>query len=155
MRVAVVRPYGERIRKRMFSAIEAAGLEIRSDDILPAHSPDRVVLEQIGTRTDHVLLVPFHAQRDLEGCWTNGFQLLGLLERIEPTFPWIVLMPVSRFGAAGAHLTLSSSNGDGPSSKVREKVLLIDEEGLDDPDLPGRIRRHVEQSGSPEGSSAK
>jgi hypothetical protein len=129
----------------MFSALAAAGLEVRPEDVLPSHSPDRVVLQTIQERVDHALLVPYNAQRDTEGNWTNGLQLLGLLEQINPAFPWPVLMPVSQFGAGGAFAMLSRTNGQGPSSRVRERVLLIEEDGLADPDLPERIRRHLER----------
>jgi hypothetical protein len=146
MRVTVVRPYGDDIRQRMFRALEQAGLAPRPDDVIPAGTVDRVVLAVLRTRPEHVLVVPFNAQRDHEGKRTNGLQLLQQLDaETAGAFPWPVLMPVSRYGAAAAHLMLAESERAEVSPRLRERVLLIDEEDLADPRLAGRIRDHVQR----------
>ncbi|MDX1630972.1 MAG: hypothetical protein R3234_03875 [Thermoanaerobaculia bacterium] len=153
MKLTVVRPYREEIRERVFSTLEKAGLEIDSDRIIPPGTPDEEAIEVLESRPGDALLVPFHAQRDEEGHRTNGIELLnGLSERVGVDALGPVIMPVSRFGAGAARLLLSPTafSDDAPQEELRNKILLITEEEIDEPDLPARIRNHLLDHGGTE-----
>ena len=143
--VTVLRPYGDRIREKVFTLLEKAKLHIDPSKVLSPKLSDDEIVEQMRGRRVEVLLIPFHALRDAGGKRTNGVELLQRLEAEVPeSHEAPVLMPVSMFGSAAVSLML---NQDRPNPRVSaetsKRVLVLEEDHLDDPDMVEKIRRHV------------
>ncbi len=137
--VTVVRPYSPRIRTRMIDHLRRAGLVIPEGHVVPIGATDDEAVRATIELGDAILLVPFHARRDARGEIADGITFLRALARALSSLPHRVLMPVSRFGAAGLELALASSD------LPLERVLIITEDELDDRSLAARIRLHVER----------
>ena len=103
VRVAAVRPYGRRIRSRIFGALESLGARV--DILVEPQSTDAEALAAVRGTDAHVLLIPFHAHRDKRGELVNGVELIGRIRadvashRATP-----VLCPISGVGLAAAEL---------------------------------------------------
>lgn len=142
--VTVVRPYAPRIRKKMFGHIEKAGLVIDPANIIAGSTPDDEALEILSGRRDHVFLIPFHAHLDADGKEVNG---LDFANRLHADYPSLrhckILMPASTFAAASAELRFANLARFGLQEELGNRILLITEDELDEPDLADKIRRHV------------
>ena len=137
--VTVVRPYGDRIRRRVFGHIKRAGLRIDSSHVVPTDATDDEAVQLVQRFNDPVLLVPYHARRNRSGSMTDGLEFLRILVARVGALTQRVLMPVSRFGAAGLELALMREE------LPREAVLIITEDELGDLALALRIRDHVKR----------
>lgn len=144
IQVTVVRPYAERIRKKMFAQIEKAGLEIRLDNVIAGSTPDDEALRILEGRGDHVFLIPFHAHLDADGKEVNG---LDFANRLHKEYAGLrqckILMPASTFAAASAQLRFANLARFGLDEGLGERVMVITEDELEDTTLPERIRQHV------------
>lgn len=101
-RVALaIRPYGERLRPRVFALLSQLRIEVDA----PAELGDEVsnddIVRHMAARRADLLLIPFHVVRTRDGDRTSG---LELLERLRQEVPWTrrapVIMPVSVFAGA-------------------------------------------------------
>jgi hypothetical protein len=139
--VTVVRPYGPRIRERMFQLLTDAGARVGAESVVPAGTSDEEAVAAVIRLAHPILLVPFHGQRDASGRATDGLKLLRMLrQELGGAFPWRVLMPVSN--VARAALTLEFASGQVPSD-IEQATLVIDEADLSSPTLADRIRSHI------------
>src|SRR5260370_20318087 len=104
--VVAVRPYGERMRGRVFAQLRAAGLHVGSDDVIADGTSDGDVIARLRERAGCVLLIPYHAHHDVNG----GSELTGLdlAQRITRELPALrdvpILMPVSVYAAPAVWL---------------------------------------------------
>ena len=135
-RVTVVRPYGERVRARVFALLSRASLEVVPDDIVPSGTSDADAIARVLASPNRILLVPFHAHRDASEDTLDGISFVRLLVATAPNRGFRVIMPVSRFAAAA--VSLARTAGDMPSA-----VLLVDEDELADPGLVTKVLAHV------------
>jgi hypothetical protein len=136
-----VRPYRERIRERVFTALQRAGCVIAPNDIVPAGTSDEDAVARVLGSTHRVLLVPFHAHKDPQGRPVDGMQFITRLEASAPSWRWRVVMPVSSVAAPAVSIAMSSAAAGTPFA--RGDVLFMPEAELDDPALLTRIRRHL------------
>ena len=94
------------------------------------------------TRAD-VLLIPFHAHRSHTGELLDG---LTLIQRIRAEVPihatTPILCPISNVGVAAAGLMKSRLGGP-----FLQRVLLIYEDDLGRPSLPGEITKFLRECG--------
>lgn len=142
-RVYVLRPYSQRIRARVETALASVGLSIVDD--VPAGTPDERVLEWLRTRTaPDALLVPFHAHRDQRGELVHGFELVRRFRRELPFYESIpVISPVSDLGLAAAGLLAARDD----QRALIENLLLLRESELDG-DLSFILRNFLRSSKS-------
>jgi hypothetical protein len=138
--VTAVRPYAPRIRKRVFDHMAKAGCPILPENVIAAGTADAEAVRFVLTQKSSVLLVPFHAHRDTEGRKVDGLTFLGALDQASVAFVWHVVMPVSTFATPA--VTAMFTRGDVPA-RARDRILLLQEDELDDPAATERIRRHV------------
>ena len=143
LRVTTVRPYGARIRGRVFPLLESAGLVIDPGDVIPAGTPDAQAVDRVLASANRVLLVPFHGHQDALSRTVHGIDFLRELHRARPSFPWIVLMPVSTFGRAALTLALEAQGDTRVPDVVRRSLLVLGEDELETPGISDRVRRHV------------
>ena len=96
-----VRPYGERLRPRVFRLLEELGLDVRTPEGAGSEASNEDVVALLREERADVLLVPFHVVRTPDGGRTTGLDLVALLRQ---RLPWTgrvpVVMPVSLFAAA-------------------------------------------------------
>lgn len=138
-RVIAVRPYGERIRNRVFDCLREANLSLDEDDVIAEGTSDDDVLAFLRERPGAVLLVPFHAHHAPDGDELTGLDLVLRISRELPAFRRSpVLMPISIYAAAVAWLRLARLDGE-----VRTRILPLQESDLGDSELPSRIREHI------------
>lgn len=149
--VTVVRPYGDRIRARVFACLGEAGLQIRPDDIIPTGTSDQECIERVRGTANRILLVPFHGHRDSEGQRVTGVEFIAKLDRAcDGHFGWRVLMPVSKFAKPAVELMFNQTASDGPlRPELRSAILWMFENELDDPGLAQRVQDHVVPTGAP------
>lgn len=133
----VVRPYGERIRARVFSLVDAAGYQISADDLVPQGESDADAAARVFVRGSRRLVVPYHGHRDREGVPLDGLTFVEHLRKLDPSFPWRVLMPVSRFGAAAVESVRESLD-----ATLLASVLFVSEDDLEQPRLVSALRQH-------------
>jgi len=144
--VTAVRPYGPRIRERVFALLSAAGFEVDEARVIPAGTSDAEAVE-VARRAGHrILLVPFHAHRDSAGTAVNGLDfLLALAGSAGTDFPFRVFMPVSQTGMAA----VVTARDSGRIPEVIDRALLVlPEESLDSPDNLRRLQEHLGSLGS-------
>jgi len=99
----IIRPYRAFIRQRIVAVLNQLGYAAEAAVLIPAATPDDVVLSQLETMAvPQALLMPFHAHQDTQGTLVDG---LALMLKIRTRFPaWAktpVVMPVSQVGHAG------------------------------------------------------
>ncbi len=147
-RVLVARPYPTQLRARMFDVLRGIGLDMDSATIVPSGTSDEEAIATIVKTAPEVLLVPFNAHRDADGGMLDGLTLCGRLARHPDAPAMPVIMPVSRMAAA--NLRLSSSAGEHAelyAELLRTRILVFEDEQLDEPDAPRRVRTHLRQHG--------
>lgn len=145
-RILVLRPYGPRIRDRMFAALDVLNLRPGEEDVVANDLSDGEVIEQLRDKKSDVLLCPFNNIKTAEGGTTNGLRLAQQVEEELPQFADTpILMPVSVFSAAVLHFQLSRGTDLGQvSDSLRQRLLQIEENELDEPNvLADRIRDHL------------
>jgi hypothetical protein len=93
-----VRPYGERLRPKVFGFLDHVGLSASAPPELgPAASIAEIVRYLTAHRAD-LLVVPFHVLRTADGERTDGLKLLAELRaRVRWTAEVLAVMPVSLF----------------------------------------------------------
>ena len=123
----------------MIGHLRRAGLVVSDGHIVPVSATDEEAVRLTIELGDSILLTPYHAQRAASGEVKDGISFLRRLTGALCGLPHRVLMPVSRFGAAGLELALTSAE------LPLERVLIITEDELDDRSLAARIRLHVER----------
>jgi len=139
--VTVVRPYAPRIRTRVFELMRRAGCTILPENIVPAGTSDAVAVKAVLERDNLVLLVPFHGHHDGQGNRVDGLGFLMELDKAaHGQFRWRIVMPVSAFAVSA--VTAIMSRGDVPE-RIRQWILMISEDDLDQPETADRIRAHV------------
>jgi len=88
--------------------------------------------------------MPFHAHRDERGEGLNG---IAVAERLAAALPSLarvpILMPASTVALPGARLKLSPLGPRPVNDALRERILLIDEAALDQPETVAAILHHV------------
>lgn len=93
-----VRPYGERLRPKVFAFLERMGLEVEAPPQLGASVSNEDVVRYLAGQRADLLVVPFHVVRGTDGERTNG---LELLTQVRQSIRWTnhvpTLMPVSLF----------------------------------------------------------
>ncbi|MCX4242847.1 PleD family two-component system response regulator [Paraliomyxa miuraensis] len=139
-----VRPYWSRIRTRMVAMMDRAGLYVDEDLKVENGTPDEDAIQQILDTDPDVLLVPFNAHRDAEGKPLDGLTLCRRLSETTGARPLPVLMPVSSMGAA--ILRLMSTTGVHAAAYadlLADRILVLEEDTLDDPEVPARVVAHV------------
>lgn len=143
--VLVVRPYDERIRSRVFHAMEQAGGSFSDEDQIPTGTGDEQAIQWVLRHPARILLVPFHGHRAEDGHSLDGLHfLVRLHQAASGTFPWRVVMPYSRFAAAAVDLRVRSRNYEREYPReLREALLLLSEDDLDRPDVATRIAAHL------------
>lgn len=142
--VTVVRPYGPSIRRRVFALLERAGLVVREADVIPKGTSDESVLERLRERPPEILVIPFHAHRDERGEGLNGIAVAEHLAAALPSLARVpILMPASTVALPGARLKLSPLGHRPLNDALRERILLIDEAALDQPETVAAILHHV------------
>lgn len=141
--VTVVRPYGPRIRAKVFPLLEGVGMRIESSDVIPAGTSDDEAVARVLTTGNDVLLVPFHGHVDDQGRRVDGLEVLRRLAVIRPSFPWLVIMPVSNFAAAAMTLALGRSGPEGLPDALRERLIVLTEEDLDARDAAAKLRAKI------------
>jgi hypothetical protein len=142
--VTLVRPT-EELRERLLRILPQAGLVVSSDDVLPPTCSDEQVVVELRQRRSRLLVIPFR-QPALAGGRTNGVELLQRLEREAPEVARApILLPVTMFGAGAARLLLGEANPDETLTReTRHRILVLQEDELDDPKLPSVVRMHVQ-----------
>jgi hypothetical protein len=135
-RVLVVRPYGQRVRAKVFALLERAGLVLHPEDVIPEGTPDDEALRLAASARRRVLLVPFHGHRDTAGHSVDGLVFVRALVAAAPHRDLRVLMPVSSFGAAA--VALAAEKGDVPAC-----VLVLPEAELESPETLARVQDHL------------
>lgn len=143
--VAVIRPYLDRIRNKMFSHLEQAGCVIDPKDVIPQETDDAEVIRLLATRKEHIWLMPFNAHQDASGKGLNGLDLLLRIQREHPDFcGGPVLMPVSESGTVAVRMMLAKYRSEGRlSPSLERRILFIAEQDMDRPELVERIRKHI------------
>jgi hypothetical protein len=136
-----VRPYHERIRERVFLALQRAGCAISLSDVIRAGTSDDEAVTRVLASSHRVLLVPFHAHKDAQGRPVDGVQFVTKLAARAKAWRWRVLMPVSPYAAPAVSMAMSAAAPGSPLA--RGEVLFMPEAELDDPELPAKIRKHV------------
>ena len=92
--------------------------------------------------------MPFHAHRDPHGERLDGLTFCGRLAQAAAVPPLPVLMPVSRMAAANLRLTShSGEHADLYEELLRTRILVLEDEALDDPDTPARVLDHLRAHG--------
>lgn len=141
-RVFVVRPYHDRIKQKIFTAIQAAGGQIPDGWVASDDATDAEIVASLARIVPDVLLAPFHSRTDKNGTLVNGLRTLGVLI---DNYPWAgtvpVLMPLSAFGGGGYTIELPKFEG----RYGRRKILVLDEEVMNEPGLERLIAAHVQR----------
>ncbi len=106
-----VRPYGERLRPKVFGFLSALGVDVVAPAELSDTASNEQVYEHLAQHPCDVLVVPFHVVRTPDGKRTNGLELLaGLREKV----PWArevpVVMPVSLFATVAFDAAWRTAN---------------------------------------------
>ncbi|MFW5876850.1 MAG: hypothetical protein ACOCXM_08945 [Myxococcota bacterium] len=142
-RVLVVRPYGDRIRNRVFQVLERAGWS--SQDCVPTGTDDEEAVRWVLHSPTRSLLVPFHGHRLDSGQSVDGLRfLLRLHQAAGGSFRWRVLMPYSHFAAPAVDLLVASHDFERDYPKeLRDALMLLSEDDLEDAGLPARIAAHL------------
>ncbi len=138
-RVTVVRPYGQRIRARVFALLEAVGYRVRAEDVIEEGAGDQDAVQRIIALGARRLVVPYHGHRDRAGAVLDGLGLLRRLHEAVPTFPYRVLMPVSRFGAAAVEVARQRL-----PLELAPAIVFVNEDELGEPGLVSRVAEHFE-----------
>ena len=98
MQFAVCRPYGERIRKRVFSFLDSMGYELGAGLVLAPGRSNAVAAQWIrGLPNVDLLLIPFHVHRTESGDLVDGIGVLSLINDLYVNAPRPTLMPVSHY----------------------------------------------------------
>lgn len=144
MPAVLVRPYGADVRASVHVAVARAGWRLLPLHVVAPRTPDDQALAFVRGVGARVLIVPFHAHRDDRGEFVDGLSLLHKLAVQVPMFPWRVLMPISRTGAAALGLRLARlPEGDTAARTTNAATLLLDEDDLAGADTSFRIDRHL------------
>lgn len=153
-RVMLVRPYGARVRERVYSLLRRVGLPVDDGIRIPVGTPDAEAIAQIVQAQPEVLVVPFNAHRDSHGERLDGLTLCRLLAQTPDAPAAPVLMAVTQMSAA--NLQLMTSSGEHAAAHrelLAHRILVLTEDEVDDPDAPARViaflRRHGVRPGPP------
>jgi hypothetical protein len=93
-----------------------------------------------------VLLAPFHAHRDDQGRNVNGIDIVLRVVSELPNFERVpIIMPVSSSALAAANLRLEAQGSGAIPKSVRDRIFVIDEAELDQPELLVRLANHLRQ----------
>ena len=133
----VVRPYGDRIRGRVFGLVQAAGFRIATEDVIAEGVPDAEAAARVTARGALRLVVPYHGHRSANGEALDGLSFLDHLRRLDAAFPWRVLMPVSRFGASAVESARASLD-----ATLSSALLVVPEDELERPTLVATLAQH-------------
>lgn len=90
--------------------------------------------------------MPFHAHRDERGEGLNGIAVAERLAAALPSLarvPIPIPMPASTVALPGARLKLSPLGPRPVNDALRERILLIDDAALDQPETVAAILHHV------------
>lgn len=146
--VVVVRPYTTRLRRRVWDMLRQAGLDMDEALQIPATTSDHEAVALVLETRPDALLVPFHAHRDPDGTPLDGLTFCRRLAQTPGARPLPVLMPVSRMAAA--NLRLSSHAGEHAAlhtELLETRILVLEDEVLEDPDTPARVVDHLRAHG--------
>lgn len=152
-RILAVRPYGDRIRNRVFQVLEQAGWSSQEQDRIPTGTGDEEAVQWVRRSPIRSLLVPFHGHRLDNGQSVDGLQFLLRLHRAASgSFRWRVVMPYSHFAAPAVDLLVASRDfeRDYPQG-LRDALMLLGEDALEAPDLPARIAAHLSSGDAEQG----
>lgn len=139
--VIPLRPYTLRLRERVFHCIRSAGLDILDQALVPSGTSDEEIVALLRQHSVAPLLIPFNAHRTDGGDVLTGAEMVERIDKDLPAWRQVpILMPISMFGASAAILRLAQM----PDAS-RHRVLAFFEEDLNDPELPTRIRLHIQK----------
>jgi CheY-like chemotaxis protein len=148
--VTVVRPSAE-VRERVLRLLREAGLEAGDADVLPAGFSDDETVAALRQRRSRLLVIPFR-QPTTNGGRANGIDLVQRLEREAPELARTpIVLPVTVFGAGAVRLLLGESNLDETLTRAtRHRILVVQEEELDEARVAQMVRLHVRLHGGSE-----
>jgi hypothetical protein len=149
LRVLALRPYGDRIRSRVFATLRA--LDARVSTLVEARATDDEALAALRDVEADALVIPFHAHQDRQGTLVHGLRLIGRIRRELPTHAATpILCPISNVGLAAAGLMAARLE-----EPVLEGVLLVHEDELGEAALLHLIRSFLRELGADPGSSVR
>jgi hypothetical protein len=121
---------------------------VRDADVIPKGTPDDSVIDRLREKPPDILLIPFHAHRDERGEVLNGIAVAERLAAALPSLAGVpILMPASTVALPGARLKLSPLGPHPLNDALRERILLIDEAALDQPETVAALLHHVRAAG--------
>jgi hypothetical protein len=135
----LARPYDVRIRQRVQGLLTSIGVPIDERAVIRSGMPDDEAAQAIPRMRANIVIAPFHAHRDWTGQSVDGLGLLLRLAALRSAFPWQVVMPVSRVGAAAVMLRAQIEL----PATVKERVLILCEDELGLRAAKNRLVRHL------------
>ena len=144
--VTAVRPYLSDIRTKMFSNLSQAGYPVDEQYVLDKSLSDQDLMNQLGDRHGHMLLIPYNATGSDTSLYTTG---LDIVYAIHANLPMMrnnpIVMPVSNMTSTSLKVRLNKDRAEGRlPSDLDSRILFVAECDMDRPQLPNRIRQHIE-----------
>lgn len=153
--IVVVRPYTTRLRRRVWAMLRQAGLDMDEALQIPSTTPDEEAVAQVINVKPDLLLVPFNAHRDPGGTPLDGLTFCRHLTQTPGTRPLPILMPVSRMAAANLRLSSHAKpHAELYAELLRTRILVLEDDDLEDPKTPARVVDHLRAHGVFVGSAA-
>lgn len=128
----------------MFALLRSLGLEVDEGASIPTRTRDDEVMSRLKGLRPSVLLLPFHAHRDVRGEPVNGLGILVRLREIDHLASVPVVMPVVS-GVGEAAFELLRSRGGPELDSVLARTFLLRTSELAAPDIGPRLEMHLAQ----------
>ena len=138
-KLLIVRPHVHSIRERVLKFLTSVGVDTRDPVVLPAGTPNKVVIDTIAAGSFGALLIPMHAHRSEQGDLLDGLSLARRIdaEAVQEGVP--IFMPATAFGTSTLELALARGPESGglsehlrarliplPLDHLQERALVLD-----------------------------